>query len=1147
MQRLPQRTGLRSAHMVGLLSVASLVGSLPAATWTESFEGRFSKDFFVEPQEMGGGWSNVRINPASGYSGNAGEVSLVKTPARKGTGAMMCVRGEKGRRMEFELVNRDENDSPRLNQHCWSAISILVPEGSMTHSGMVIQWHGGVPNAAQGKEYAQGPEACLRLDNGQFIYRTNYKDSKQSDPGNRTATLVEKVKPGAWYDFVFHQYFSLTDDGLTEIWVNGRKVYTQKGSNAFYYRGKFAFKFGSYGSGTGGTLFFDEARVITGAGSYEQVALMSGHALQPNVSARDAARDAAINAGDFTSYFAKLTAWLDRQVPADPAQITKKTTQALLGDPAFMAALAERHFMAKIWGPHRGMGNLNAFAKAGPKNKEFLRWVMSNGNLMDEVLLTCTPSAMFARKDDSHDLNAGMLENWQQIYATDPASRQGLYLRLAVACVLRPPGTGNQGAGNAKQQSSVFDRYMYFRRAHANKELMPSFDTLTAWELTHVVSSGASNEDLTWGRDALNTWNPSFRENENVVAMTSQVWYRNGNGVPYHDMSLVMGAGGKCGPRSSFGVFINQAFGIPAIGVAQPAHAAVCWRNRNGDWQIGYGRGWNVSKVADRFNMSGDEFLEVVKERKTPKFGQIEHLRWLASLIESPTSPYLIPASQQYAKARATAVIALWQTLPKAYGKIENTPFARKADRSAALNSLAAPQSEGDYYFARVRGFVHPPRSGDYVFAITSDDDSDLFLSTDEDPDNAMFITHVSGWSDPKDFGRKSQPVRLEGGKKYYIEAIHRELDGGDHLSVAWKGPGVAEGTIPGADLSPYPSGGKGSIFRDVWLDKAENKVPPAAAKPELKPEAPVNVVQGGIHVEAENFFTQGNVVVMDCYTGGKQVYFPAATANAWCGYNIRVPKTGTYQFTARVAAVNWGQSLYVRSFGAMYPVKSAKASNVYRGDVKNLGPQQAIDQDLGTRWAMDFGKDQGWIELDLGQPREISKLIIDERALNYIKKHTVEYKIGGEWKTLLEGTYVKDYVKSFPPVTAQHVRFSSFDTDAPTGGPTIRDFSVGNVFDGNGFIEIPWSPGTLEAAKLLIKDEPGGLSGRWQTTKPLDMYLVAGEQKLWVCAQTTEAQRSVAFRWFELKSTGIPASAGPESQKRPTSSWHERQPPAAP
>jgi hypothetical protein len=70
---------------------------------------------------------------------------------------------------------------------------------------------------------------------------------------------------------VFHHYFSLKDDGLTEIWVLGRKLYSQKGCNAFYYRSKFAFKFGSYGSGTGGTILFDEAKVMTGAGSYEQV------------------------------------------------------------------------------------------------------------------------------------------------------------------------------------------------------------------------------------------------------------------------------------------------------------------------------------------------------------------------------------------------------------------------------------------------------------------------------------------------------------------------------------------------------------------------------------------------------------------------------------------------------------------------------------------------------------------------------------------------------------------------------------------------------------------------------------------------------------------------------------------------------------
>jgi PelA/Pel-15E family pectate lyase len=261
------------------LTLTFLLGTSSGATWEESFEGKFKKSYFVEPQEMGGGWSNLGINPAAGYSGKAGELTLTKTPTRNGGGALKCVRSDKGRRMEFELVNRDENDSPRIGQHCWAALGILVPEASMNHSGMVIQWHGGVPNAGNGKEYAQGPEACLRLDNGQFIYRSNFKQSKAAPPGNRETKLLEKAIPGQWYDFVFHHYFSLGDDGLTEIWLQGKKICSDKGPNAFYYRSKFAFKFGSYGSTTGGTIYFDEAKVLTGSGSCDQIA--PGKAKQP--------------------------------------------------------------------------------------------------------------------------------------------------------------------------------------------------------------------------------------------------------------------------------------------------------------------------------------------------------------------------------------------------------------------------------------------------------------------------------------------------------------------------------------------------------------------------------------------------------------------------------------------------------------------------------------------------------------------------------------------------------------------------------------------------------------------------------------------------------------------------------------------------
>jgi len=240
--------------------------------------------------------------------------------------------------------------------------------------------------------------------------------------------------------------------------------------------------------------------------------------------------------------------------------------------------------------------NLGAWAKADPKNREFLLWILTNPQLMDAVMLARTPTAEFARVDDSWNLDNAALENWKKIYYADPASRTGVYLRLAVACALRPPGSANRGAGDAAEQSSVFDRYMYYRKAHAAGELFPSFDTLTIWEMTHVVSASVSNADLDWGREALNTWMPGFRENENVVAMVGQVWRRDPNGVPYRDMSCVMGAGGKCGPRSAFGVFINQAFGIPAIGVGQPAHAAITFRGRDGEWHMAQGRGFKYPK-----------------------------------------------------------------------------------------------------------------------------------------------------------------------------------------------------------------------------------------------------------------------------------------------------------------------------------------------------------------------------------------------------------------------------------------------------------------------------------------------------------------------------------------------------------------------
>jgi hypothetical protein len=38
-----------------------------------------------------------------------------------------------------------------------------------------------------------------------------------------------------------------------------------------------------------------------------------------------------------------------------------------------------------------------------------------------------------------------------------------------------------------------------------------------------------------------------------------------------------------------------------------------------------------------------------------------------------------------------------------------------------------------------------------------------------------------------------SSPVRLEAGKRYYIEALHHQAEDGSYVSVAWKVPGKAD------------------------------------------------------------------------------------------------------------------------------------------------------------------------------------------------------------------------------------------------------------------------------------------------------------------------------------------------------------------
>ncbi len=128
--------------------------------------------------------------------------------------------------------------------------------------------------------------------------------------------------------------------------------------------------------------------------------------------------------------------------------------------------------------------------------------------------------------------------------------------------------------------------------------------------------------------------------------------------------------------------------------------------------------------------------------------------------------------------------------------------------RSAPLPNLEAPLNDSDNYGARVRGYICPPYTGSYKFWIASDDGSELKLSPNSAPAGAVRIAYTDYGSDPRDWDQgptqQSQPLNLTAGVPYFIEVLHVDNTGGDHLAVAWEGPGIARQVIDGKYVVPF-------------------------------------------------------------------------------------------------------------------------------------------------------------------------------------------------------------------------------------------------------------------------------------------------------------------------------------------------------
>ena len=153
-----------------------------------------------------------------------------------------------------------------------------------------------------------------------------------------------------------------------------------------------------------------------------------------------------------------------------------------------------------------------------------------------------------------------------------------------------------------------------------------------------------------------------------------------------------------------------------------------------------------------------------------------------------------------------------------------NSNYPNSPNSSMLINSAKAPSNFLDTYGSRMIGYIVPRTTGTYYFWISSDDNSELWLSTTSSAANRVQIATVPGWTNPEEWNKypanqKSAAITLTAGQIYYFEILHKEGGGGDNLAVGWSRPGDPTGApfeiLPPSAVRPFiPS----SLTTPVYL-----------------------------------------------------------------------------------------------------------------------------------------------------------------------------------------------------------------------------------------------------------------------------------------------------------------------------------------
>lgn len=160
---------------------------------------------------------------------------------------------------------------------------------------------------------------------------------------------------------------------------------------------------------------------------------------------------------------------------------------------------------------------------------------------------------------------------------------------------------------------------------------------------------------------------------------------------------------------------------------------------------------------------------------------------------------------------------------------LQDPRFPNDPTGQTQLSQLESPSNIGDNYGALIRGYLCPKKSGGYTFWIAGDNQSQLWLSLTNKPEDKVFYALVPDWTGIREWDKfpeqqQTKVITLSAGSAYYIEVLHKEGVGDDNLAVAWSGPELAQQIIDGVYLAPVATRVPKILDKNVFLPVVVNE-----------------------------------------------------------------------------------------------------------------------------------------------------------------------------------------------------------------------------------------------------------------------------------------------------------------------------------